>query len=230
MLQKYHNDDVYLYYASLYRSLLHQAERQTMTSSAEPQEVVDGLQFSVVPQFELIPREALVRLVRRAELGQKIKGAKAWNALSDNQASLLSKVGLAKRLGHAIDHATKLLEKLLAGEPLYQGEDDDAAALMWAGMFACCATAAMEKEKHCQPKSSPSSQVSQQQSKDLEQKQALVRLQQQSWDNLSFQERHQMMYLLSLYPELKCQTLRSTSISPSSGPTASSQNEKETTF
>lgn len=114
----------------------------------EPQEIVSGLQFTVVPKFELIPREAMLRLVRRAELGQRTKGKNAWNALSENQDALKSREALAKRLGHAIDHAYKLLDRLATGEPLYdlKSDEDDAAALMWAGMYACCATEAIEAD------------------------------------------------------------------------------------
>ena len=109
-------------------------------------ELVAGLSFSVIPPFELIPRIAWVRLAKRAELGQKTKGKNAWNALSDNQSALLSREALAKRLGHAIDHATKLLEKLISDQD-FSG-DDDAAALMWAGMYAICATEAMTAVKN----------------------------------------------------------------------------------
>lgn len=121
----------------------------TPQGSAEEQEIVAGISFSVVPRFELIPRVALLRLVRRAELGKRLKGKAAWNAMSDNQDALKSSEALIKRLGHAIDHATKLLERVIAGRPLIEPEndEDDAAALMWAGMYACCATDAIEQER-----------------------------------------------------------------------------------
>lgn len=113
----------------------------------EPQELVAGLQFSKVPKFELAPRVAMLRLIRRIEYGEITKGKNAWNAASDNQEALADRTALAKRLGHAINHAYNLLEKLYSGVPLYDlsKNDDDAAALMWAGMYACCATDAMEK-------------------------------------------------------------------------------------
>lgn len=141
----------------------------------EPQEIVNGLQFSVVPQYELLPREALLRLIRRAELGQKTKGKNAWNALSDNQESLLSKEALCKRLGHAIDHAYKLMDRVVNDKPLFDHDinEDDAAALMWAGMYACCATALI-KERSCLPTHSPSKTVSQTISKESSVKQPLT--------------------------------------------------------
>lgn len=117
---------------------------------AEPQEIVNGLQFSVVPKFELIPREAILRLVRRIEYGECTKGKNAWNGLTPNQDKLLSKEALVKRLGHAVDHVYKLIDRLQNGQPLIEGNEDDAAAIMWAGMYACSATALIQGES-CQP-------------------------------------------------------------------------------
>lgn len=115
----------------------------------EPQEIVAGLQFSIVPKFELLPREGITRLIQRIEYGELTKGQNAWNASTSNQEALADKVALAKRLGHAIDHAYKLLDKLYGGSLLYdlKKNDDDAAALQWAGMYACCATKAIEDQR-----------------------------------------------------------------------------------
>lgn len=137
----------------------------------EQQEIVNGLQFSVVPQYELIPREAMLRLIKRAELGQKTKGKNAWNALSINQENLNSKEALVKRLGHAIDHCYKLINRIVTDQPLYEGNEDDAAALMWAGMYACCATKVITESSNCLPTHSPSKTVSQTTSKESSVKQ-----------------------------------------------------------
>lgn len=116
-----------------------------LTKPADPSsEMVGGLKCSKVPPFHLIPRVAYERLAKRVALGEETKGKDAWNALSKNQEVLLDKEALARRLGHGIDHATKLLHKIASGEDLMK-DDDDAAALMWAGMYAICSTDAISK-------------------------------------------------------------------------------------
>ena len=118
-------------------------------------ENIDGLKVSTIPPFHLVPRIAYERLAKRVALGEQTKGKDAWNAFSDNQEVLLSRKALARRLGHAIDHATKMLADLAEGRQTCM-QDDDAAALCWAGMYAICASDAQQKEEECQPTSSPS--------------------------------------------------------------------------
>ena len=109
-------------------------------------ETIDGLKVSSIPPFHLIPRIAYQRLAERVALGEQTKGKDAWNAFSDNQEVLLSRKALARRLGHAIDHATKMLADLAAGRQTCLS-DDDAAALCWAGMYAICASDAQQKKQ-----------------------------------------------------------------------------------
>jgi hypothetical protein len=99
---------------------------------------------SKIPHFHLIPTVALERLAERCELGERRKPGKAWNATSANQEVLLDREWLIERLSHVIYHAMKLRDKLVAGTPV--DGDDDAGAIMWGGMFAICATDAMNKE------------------------------------------------------------------------------------
>jgi hypothetical protein len=105
-------------------------------------QMIGGLKCSTIPPFHLIPRIAYVRLAERVALGEATKGKDAWNALSSNQHVLQNKITLARRLGHAINHALSLLDKIAKGSDLSEG-DDDAAALMWAGMYAICSTDAL---------------------------------------------------------------------------------------
>lgn len=89
------------------------------------------------PSFKLIPTIALVRLANVCDLGIERKGEKAWNALSRNQEVLEDKEFILERISHVIGHAFQLRDKILAGN--LEG-DDDSAAIMWGGMFLCCAT------------------------------------------------------------------------------------------
>jgi hypothetical protein len=80
----------------------------------------------------LIPREALVRLARRYELGLVKHGKDNWRqGIEDREYTV-------ERAGHVIDHALKLIDKLEGREP--DDGDDDAAAIMWGGAFLCVAS------------------------------------------------------------------------------------------
>jgi hypothetical protein len=92
------------------------------------------------PLFHLIPTIALERLAARCELGVERKGDKAWNAVSNNQACLLDRELAIERCSHIIHHALKLRDKLVAGADT--ATDDDAAAIMWGGMYLISATEA----------------------------------------------------------------------------------------
>jgi len=96
---------------------------------------------SAQPRFELVPTEALVRLVERFELGiERRPDGSAWNALSGNQEVLVDRDFILNRIGHLIGHALRLRDKVSTGKPL---GDDDAGAIIWAGAFLCCATKAL---------------------------------------------------------------------------------------
>jgi Zn finger protein HypA/HybF involved in hydrogenase expression len=93
--------------------------------------------------YHLIPRIALERLAARFALGQKKKGDKSWNALSNNQEVLLDKDWMIERLSHVIDHALILRDKIASNDIEAILSDDDAGAIAWAGCFLICATDAM---------------------------------------------------------------------------------------
>jgi len=86
---------------------------------------------SKIPNFKLIPRRALLALIKRFELGVERHGDKAWNALSKNQEALEDKEFLLERAQHAMDHASKLIA--IATGQMEDDGDDHAAAIMWAG-------------------------------------------------------------------------------------------------
>lgn len=95
-----------------------------------------GAASSKIPRYDLIPHNALKRLAKRFELGLERHKERSWNGRSSQEA-LLDKEWIIARAAHAIDHAFKLLTKLHKGLPL---EDDDAAAIAWAGICLCEAT------------------------------------------------------------------------------------------
>lgn len=94
---------------------------------------------SKCPAFHLIPSIALLRLVKRFELGQERKGNKAWNATTD-QSVLDDRAWVMERLNHVIKHAMDLRDKLAKGDMEAVKNEDDSAAIMWAGAFLICAT------------------------------------------------------------------------------------------
>lgn len=92
------------------------------------------------PPFHLIPTVALERIAERFELGIERKGARAWNAVSNNQSCLLDREFLIERLSHVIHHSLKLRDKLASGSSIGGLEDDDdAGAIAWGGVFILCA-------------------------------------------------------------------------------------------
>lgn len=93
-----------------------------------------GAGTSKTPRFDLIPRDALIRLADRYELGLKY-GEDNWRKGMEDKAYVI------ERISHVVDHALKLREKLKGRLP-HDG-DDDAAAIMWGGAFLCEATAAL---------------------------------------------------------------------------------------
>lgn len=88
---------------------------------------------SKIPRLELIPREALVRLAARFELGVVNYQDKAWNGLSPNQECLADQEMAIARAAHVLDHASKLIA-ILSGQIPDDG-DDHAGAILWAGAF-----------------------------------------------------------------------------------------------
>lgn len=100
---------------------------------------------SAQPRWDLIPRRALLRIIKRFELGIERKGNKAWNARSSNQACLLDKEFVISRAVHVINHAWALIDKLEGREP--EDGDDDAATVAWNGIFLCEATRALRAKK-----------------------------------------------------------------------------------
>jgi hypothetical protein len=107
-----------------------------------PEIVMGKVSSSKIPGFHLIPTEALVRLALRFDVGVERKKELAWNALTANQDMLTNKEFILHRIGHVINHAQKLRDKIVAGTS--DLGDDDAGAIIWAGAFLCCATKALE--------------------------------------------------------------------------------------
>ncbi len=105
-----------------------------------------GASSSKIPRFDLIPRQALVRLAKRYELGIEKHGENAWNIGNENQAPLDDKEWIIARLAHVIDHATKAIDKIRGHAPI--DEDDDAAAIMWGGSVLVAATERWAKQKN----------------------------------------------------------------------------------
>ena len=97
-----------------------------------------GAASTKIPRLDLVPREALIRLADRFELGLAKYGERAWNAAS-SQACLEDKEWLIARAAHVIDHALKLIGKLRGQLP--EDGDDDAAAIAWGGVCLCEARA-----------------------------------------------------------------------------------------
>lgn len=103
-------------------------------------EMIDGLLVSTDSlAYHLIPVIAIQRLCERIMLGEETKGKDAWNALSNNQSVLDSKRALARRFGHTINHAYRLLGKIQRGESWTEEDEKEASAVMWGGMYAICA-------------------------------------------------------------------------------------------
>lgn len=88
---------------------------------------------SSCPELGQIPYHALERLAGRYELGAKKYGQDNW------RGGLTDKNYVIHRLEHCIRHAYSLINKLRNGVD-NNSVDDDAAAIMWAGAFACEAT------------------------------------------------------------------------------------------
>lgn len=90
-----------------------------------------GATSSKVSDYAQIPKHSLDRLAARFAYGEKIHGRHNW------KKGLHDKSYLIDRLNHVICHTLTLIEELERGE---FGSDDNAAAIMWGGMFACEAT------------------------------------------------------------------------------------------
>lgn len=107
-----------------------------------------GAVSSKNPRYDLLPPEALKRIIRRFELGMERHKEAAWNIRAGNDHFLRDRNWVIERAGHAIDHSFKLIAKLINGDPLFgDGVDDDAAAIGWAGICLCQATEALHAMK-----------------------------------------------------------------------------------
>lgn len=135
----------------------------TFASDQPAQKLMAGGKTASTPthDFHLIPTIALERLAERFSLGEKRKGNKAWNALSQNQDALKDIDWVVERLSHIITHSLKLRDKLAALKTATSTPespqqlsmlneaittikaDDDAAAIAWGGCFLICATEAL---------------------------------------------------------------------------------------
>ncbi len=96
-----------------------------------------GATSSKIPRFDLIPYRAMCRLAARFELGLERHKEGAWNGRS-KQDSLTDREFIIQRAAHAMHHAAKLIAKLEGRIP--DDGDDDAGAIMWAGMLLSEAT------------------------------------------------------------------------------------------
>jgi hypothetical protein len=101
-----------------------------------------GASSSKIPRYDLIPAQALRRIADRFELGLKKYKEASWNARS-KQDALQDKEWVIARASHVIDHAYKLIEKMIGAVP--DDGDDDAAAIVWGGI---CLIQATEKKEY----------------------------------------------------------------------------------
>ncbi len=122
-------------------------------ASPQPQEELEvhcggKASSSKCPRLSLFPREALLRGVERFEKGIENHGDRAWNAQSANQEILTDLDFLGVRIDHAMNHLMILSEKVTAAKRTGKFEmgDDDAAAILFFGAFACCATKALQSQ------------------------------------------------------------------------------------
>lgn len=90
-----------------------------------------GATSSKVSDYAQIPKHSLDRLAARFQLGERVHGRGNW------KKGLESKSYLIDRLNHVICHVYALIEEIERGE---LSSDDNAAAIMWGGMYACEAT------------------------------------------------------------------------------------------
>jgi hypothetical protein len=104
-----------------------------LVTKNDPAQLVfkSGAAGSKIPRYELIPYRAMDRIADRFEHGLAKHKEKSWNALS-SQDCLSDREWVIARASHAIDHAKKLIAKL-TGQAEWD-EDDDAAAIAWAGV------------------------------------------------------------------------------------------------
>jgi hypothetical protein len=115
-----------------------------------------GAASSSCPNFALIPYAAMIAFARRHERGIRLKGDKAWNALSPNQNPLEDREFLINRLVHAIDHSYLAIGRLAGIIPPASEEEEadggDEGAIMFAGGLLAAAKAKMREVACTKPK------------------------------------------------------------------------------
>lgn len=88
-------------------------------------------------KFGRIPRQALVSLANRLDVGVERHGVMSWNGQSENFNEVNASLDWAlERLGHVIDHSYAAIEKLM-GLREWDGEDDAGAILFGGAVLAC---------------------------------------------------------------------------------------------
>lgn len=105
-----------------------------------------------IPRYELIPKPALAALASRFEVGVERHKEKAWNSLSPNFDTALTREWVIARLAHAVDHAYNALAKLHSG---VEDGEDDAGAIMFAGSVLACYKSAAKAAGSEEPISEP---------------------------------------------------------------------------
>jgi hypothetical protein len=98
---------------------------------------------SKIPRLELIPKEALISLAGRFELGIERHPEKHWNALSTNRYSALTREFLLARMAHVVHHAYDAIYKI-KNDSTYS-EEDDAGAILFGGAALACYTEIMKR-------------------------------------------------------------------------------------
>jgi hypothetical protein len=126
--------------------LQERAQRGVNAANAAKPVFTSGATSNPYPPLHLIPRPALVAISRIFEKGVINHKERAWNGgcpIEDYIAKTSDVEFVRVRLGHAIDHASKAIERLMGRtvreddlEP--EGERSDAGAIMFAGALLAC--------------------------------------------------------------------------------------------
>ena len=107
-----------------------------------------GGKSSQCPPYEAIPTEALDALARRLAKGIRTKADAAWNGISANRDTALTKEFVLNRLGHLLKHTTLAIDRVsgrIPYDPVDDADGGDAGAILWAGAMLAAYVALQKK-------------------------------------------------------------------------------------